>query len=183
LDPCRQRDPKGVGYSSTDLVSEVYAVSGYVGNAFSSSIHVRNAFTRRWHRTSTKLALDGFQPGLGAGFVGIDRAPAKTAMLRSGYGDRSPVSDHVLFCVRVLVVRSINAYSLSLGKRRLPIRRSPSKLCATLDSSRSLRMDRSSHLTSPYDVEAPAGIAKPIASSVKCAPHATHLICGVSPCR
>src|SRR3981189_1064508 len=35
------------------------------------------------------------------------------------------------------------------GKCRLPVRRSPSKLCASLDSSRRLRMDDRKHSISP----------------------------------
>src|SRR5258707_11766668 len=38
------------------------------------------------------------------------------------------------------------------GKCRLPVRRSPSKLCATLDSSRRLRMDDRKHSISPNDL-------------------------------
>src|SRR3981081_671535 len=38
------------------------------------------------------------------------------------------------------------------GKCRLPIRRSPSKLCASLDSSRGLRMDEPKLSISPHPI-------------------------------
>src|SRR5690348_4278219 len=51
---------------------------------------------------------------------------------------------------------------MTSGKCRLPIRRSPSKLCATLDLSRGLRMDRKL----PISLTAPLGQADVNASPV-----------------
>ena len=59
-------------------------------------------------------------------------------------------------------------YDLALGKRRLPVRRFPSKLCAALDSSRRLRMDGKPLSISPNDLHSFLGTeAAPIVIDVR----------------